>query len=97
GVPAEPAEELPRAERDSHGVLLSVRRANVEAALLQPLDVQRPGIHERLDREALDAERELLGRTIPIEEPHAQVLDEARHAEVARLADPQDVVDQLGA
>ena len=76
------AEDLPRAERDPDRVRLAVGRADVDAALLEPLDVHRPGVHERLDRQtrltrrAMSFDRGLAA----VGDPAAEALDEARHA-----------------
>ncbi len=69
----------------------------MDAALLQALHVQRPGIHERLDREPLQPLRDHLPRPLAPQEPAAERLDELAQAEVAALAEVEHVVHQLRA
>src|SRR5204862_801860 len=93
---AELAEDLAGAERDPDRIA-AVARADVDAALLEPLEVQGPGIHERLDREPLHSFRDVFDRNgSTIAEPATDRLHEARHPEVADLADIEQVVDELG-
>jgi RND family efflux transporter MFP subunit len=63
---------------------------------LEALDVEGVRIHERLDREPLHPERELLDGAVAVKEPHAEVLHESLDPEVACLADPEHVIDELG-